>query len=78
MQGNRAPGGIVITSWPDAEPFRILAGEPAMPLVPGMRATGILVILVSLLFLVWATMFMQRTRGAHERPAAPPIAGARG
>lgn len=62
LQGNRAPDGIVIESWPGAV-FRILGGEPAMTIVPNLLVTGILAILVSLIFLVWATMFVQRKHG---------------
>jgi hypothetical protein len=50
-------------SWPDTEVFGILAGEPAMTVVPNLLATGILAIVVSLVFLVWATMFVQRKNG---------------
>ncbi|QIN84712.1 hypothetical protein GBA63_20200 [Rubrobacter tropicus] len=63
LQGNVAPVGIVIESWPRSEAFRILAGEPAMTVVPNLLATGILATLVSLVFLVWATMFVQREHG---------------
>lgn len=63
LQGNRAPGGLMIQSWPDAEFFRILSGEPAMTIVPNLRLTGILAIGVSLLFLVWTTLFVQRKYG---------------
>jgi hypothetical protein len=60
LQGNRAPDGIMIVSWPESELFRIVGGEPAMTIVPNLRVTGILAILVSLVFLVWVTMFVQR------------------
>jgi hypothetical protein len=63
LQGNVAPGGLMILSWPESEVFGILAGEPAMSIVPNLLATGILAILVSLVFLVWATMFVQRKHG---------------
>jgi hypothetical protein len=63
LQGNVAPGGIVIRSWPGSELFRILGGEPAMTLVPNLLASGILAILVSLCFLVWAARFVQRRHG---------------
>jgi hypothetical protein len=43
--------------------FRIVDGEPAMSIVPHFRITGILAIAVSLIFMVWATMFVQRRRG---------------
>ncbi len=63
LQGNVAPDGVMILSWPDSELFHILAGEPAMTIVPNLLATGILAILVSLIFLAWATMFVQREHG---------------
>jgi len=63
LQGNRAPDGLVIESWPGSEFFRIVAGEPAMTIVPNLLVTGILAILVSLVFLVWVTMFVQRKHG---------------
>lgn len=63
LQGNVAPGGLVIVSWPDSSLFRILGGEPAMTIVPNLLVTGVLAILVSLIFLVWATMFVQRKHG---------------
>ena len=60
LQGNIAPSGLVILSWPGSEFFRILAGEPAMTVVPNLLVTGILAILVSLVFLVWTTVFVER------------------
>lgn len=63
LQGNHAPSGRQIASWPDAELFRILGGEPAMTIIPNLRLTGILAILVSLLFLVWAICFIERRNG---------------
>jgi hypothetical protein len=62
-QGNVAPDELMILSWPDSEVFAILAGEPAMTIVPNLLITGILTILFSLLFLVWATMFIGRKHG---------------
>ena len=63
LQGNVAPAGVRIESWPDSELFRILTGEPAMTLVPNLLVTGVLAILVSLVFLVWATLFVERRHG---------------
>jgi hypothetical protein len=60
LQGNVAPEGLWILSWPESGEFDILAGEPAMTVVPNFLATGILAILVSLTFLVWATVFVER------------------
>lgn len=63
LQGNTTPGGWVIQSWPGSAFFDILAGEPAMTIVPNLLVTGILAILVSLIFLVWATLFVHRKHG---------------
>lgn len=63
LQGNIAPDGIMFPSWPESEFFRIVGGEPAMTIVPNLLVTGILAILFSLIFLVWATMFVQRKNG---------------
>ena len=63
LQGNIAPKGLAILSWPDSPFFRIVGGEPAMTIVPNLLVTGILAILFSLVFLVWATLFVQRKNG---------------
>lgn len=63
LQGNVAPDGIVILSWPDSAFFRIQAGEPAMTIIPNLLVTGILASLFSLIFIVWATMLVQRKNG---------------
>ncbi|MCL4861390.1 MAG: hypothetical protein KJZ93_18375 [Caldilineaceae bacterium] len=60
LQGNSTPAGIMILSWPDSTFFRILGGEPAMTIVPNMMVTGMLAILSSLCFLVWATLWVER------------------
>ncbi len=49
-------------SWQDPA-FAVLAGEPAMTIVPSLLASGVLSILVSLVFLMWATLFIQRKHG---------------
>lgn len=64
LQGNIAPDGLMILSWPDSELFRILAGEPALTIVPNLLVTGILAILSSLIYLVWAIRFVQRKNGS--------------
>jgi hypothetical protein len=63
LQGNVAPNGIMFPSWPESEFFRIVAGEPAMTIIPNLLITGILAILFSLIFLIWATKFVQRKNG---------------
>lgn len=64
LQGNVAPDGMVIVAWPGAGPFSVLAGEPAMTIVPNMLATGILAIVVSLAFLLCATVFIDKKHGS--------------
>jgi len=63
LQGNIAPSGIMFPSWPGSAFFRSVAGEPAMTIVPNLLVTGILAILVSLVFLVWVIRFVQRKHG---------------
>jgi hypothetical protein len=63
LQGNVAPAGLMILSWPKSEQFRVLGGEPAMTLLPNLIVAGILTILFSLAFIVWATVFIQRKNG---------------
>jgi hypothetical protein len=60
LQGNVAPDGMMISSWPGSAFFSTLAGEPAMTIIPNLLVTGILAILFSLMFLVWAILFVQR------------------
>jgi hypothetical protein len=63
LQGNVAPAGIMILSWPDAPFFRNLAGEPAMTLVPNLLLTGILAVIASLALMAWSVLFVQRKHG---------------
>src|SRR5512135_2719586 len=65
LQGNIAPSGIMFPSWPGSAFFRSVNGEPAMSIVPNLLVTGILAILVSLIFLVWAIKFVQRKHGGQ-------------
>lgn len=60
LQGNTAPEGIMILSWPDSPFFRLQNGEPAMTLIPNFLATGILACLFSLAYLVWVVGFVER------------------
>jgi len=60
LQGNVVPASLMFPSWPKSEFFRVLAGEPAMTVVPNLLVTGILAIIVSLTFLAWATVFVHR------------------
>jgi len=63
LQGNITPVGLVILSWPDSEFFRIMNGEPAMTIIPNILISGILTILISLIFLMWVIFFIKRKNG---------------
>jgi len=64
LQGNIAPKGIVIESWPDSPFFEIMGGEPAMTLIPNLLVTGILAIAISLVIIAWVTRFIDHRYGA--------------
>lgn len=59
-QGSVAPDGLVVLSWPESTVFDVLAGEPAMTIVPNLLASGVLAAFVSFVFLLWATIFVER------------------
>lgn len=63
LQGDIAPKGIMIQSWPGSAFFASLSGEPAMTILPNLRATGILAIIISLLYAAWAVFFARRKHG---------------
>jgi hypothetical protein len=64
LQGNTAPVGLVFPSWPESAFFQIVGGEPAMTIVPNLLVTGILAILFSLAFPVWAALFVEKKNGS--------------
>jgi hypothetical protein len=55
LQRNTTPEGLFIESWPNSELYEILAGEPAMTIIPNFLLSGILSIIVSLTLILWAT-----------------------
>lgn len=63
LQGAVAPPSLMIESWPDVQAFDVLAGEPAMTVVPNLAMTGVLAIAAALALGVWAVWFVQRPRG---------------
>lgn len=63
LQGNVQPAGVVIESWPDSELYNILAGEPAMTIIPSLLVSGISSILVSVVLMVWAIRFIDTRHG---------------
>jgi hypothetical protein len=60
LQGNIAPSEIMIKAWPE---LTVLAGEPAMTIVPSFLVTGVLTIIFGLLVAIWAAKFVQRKNG---------------
>ncbi|MFW9921644.1 MAG: hypothetical protein ACFFED_18735 [Candidatus Thorarchaeota archaeon] len=54
LQGNTTPSGIMIESWPNVEAYEILAGEPAMTIIPNLLLSGILSVVVALIMMAWA------------------------
>jgi hypothetical protein len=63
LQGNVAPSGLMILSWPESSLFSILGGEPAMTILPSLLGSGILTILFSTIFLLWAILFVHTKQG---------------
>jgi hypothetical protein len=57
LQGNVAPSGIMIESWPA---LTSLAGEPAMTIIPNFLVSGVLTIIMGLIVTAWAAAFVQR------------------
>src|SRR5512146_1648701 len=65
LEGNRPTNGVFILSWPDSAFFEIMAGEPAMTIIPNYLLTGLLAILLSCLFLAVLA------KSSHNRRAIP-------
>jgi len=63
LQGNIAPGGIIINSWTEGPISTNMGGEPAMSVVPNLLLTGILTIVVSVAVMAWAAAFVQTKNG---------------
>jgi hypothetical protein len=61
LQGNIAPSGIIIEAWPA---LTLLAGEPAMTLVPSLSMSGILTVILGSVVTIWAATRVQRKSGA--------------
>ncbi|MFX0151103.1 MAG: hypothetical protein ACFFAJ_10010 [Candidatus Hodarchaeota archaeon] len=63
LQGNKAPEGIFIQSWPNNQLYEILNGEPAMTIIPNYLLTGILALLTSTFLIIWAIRFIETKHG---------------
>jgi hypothetical protein len=64
LQGPLRPASMWIESWPDAPALAILAGEPAMTVIPNLLVTGGLSVAVGVTLIVWAIGFTRDRRGA--------------
>ncbi len=64
LQGSVKPADLFILSWPDSKFFAILSGEPALTILPNMLITGILAVLFSLAYLLWAVWWIDRKHSA--------------
>jgi hypothetical protein len=63
LQGPVAPRGLAIESWPSVGAFEVLAGEPAMTVIPNLLLTGVLAVVVALTVGVWSVAFVERRYG---------------
>jgi hypothetical protein len=61
-QGNVRAESLAILSWKGSDAYRILAGEPALTIVPNLLVTGVLAVAFSLAYLVWITAFVEHRR----------------
>jgi hypothetical protein len=52
LEGYRPTESVFILSWPDSAFFEIMAGEPAMTIIPNYLVTGLLAIFLSGAFLI--------------------------
>jgi hypothetical protein len=62
-QGSTRPTGLLIQSWPDIEAFAILAGEPALTVLPNLLVSGVLTVIIALALAIWSAAFVQRRAG---------------
>lgn len=56
LQGSVPPPALVFESWPDSDFLEILAGEPAMSILPNLLLSGILTVAFSLVLIAWAVI----------------------
>ena len=62
-QGSIRPAGLLIQSWPDTDAFAVLAGEPALTVLPTFLLSGVLTVIIALALSVWSVLFVQRRGG---------------
>ncbi len=61
LQGNIAPTGIIIEAWPA---LTLLAGVPAMTLIPSFSVSGIVTTILGLAVTIWAATRIEGESGA--------------
>ena len=61
LQGNITPSGIIIEAWPA---LTLLAGVPAMTLIPSFSVSGIVAVILGLAVTIWAATRIQSENGA--------------
>ena len=57
------PPAYLIQSWPDIEAFAILAGEPALTVLPNLLVSGVLTVIIAVALAIWSVAFVQRRGG---------------
>jgi len=60
LQGNTPTGGIFIESWATGPIAEQMGGEPGITLIPNFLVTGIVIIGLSLVVMIWASGFMHK------------------
>jgi hypothetical protein len=63
LQGSVRPAGLVIESWPYSAAMEVLAGEPAMTIIPDLLVSGILAVAVGLAIVIWSAWFVDQRHG---------------
>jgi hypothetical protein len=63
LQGNIKPDDLLIHAWPNTPAFNIIGSEPAMTIIPNMRITGAVAIIISSFVAIWAIAFIQKKFG---------------
>jgi hypothetical protein len=63
LQGSNPPPAIMFKSWPGSETFALMAGEPAMSVIPNLLVSGVMTVLISVFALIWSLAFLGRKYG---------------
>jgi hypothetical protein len=62
-QGPARPTSLLIQSWPDTRAFTVVAGEPALTVLPNYFVSGILTVIIAVALCIWSIAFVQRRGG---------------